>query len=241
MEPIETVFRHLDTWRHLPAYQLERRADVFFSVYLKGVVEELTGVELEDEIIPELPIKRDLIWPDRPTGASVKVDYALFAKDRSRVFFVELKTDGASRRETQDDYLEAAKRLGFRAIVEGIRSIVLRTKAHQKYHHLCVSLARLGFLDLPADLESLLYPTPQSGPLDAKLAAIGPALIEAPIEVVYVQPAKTADDRCIDFEDFAAHVERHEDPFSKMFAAHLRRWTQLAGSTPPSAPSAIPR
>jgi hypothetical protein len=99
VDPLDVVFRHLDHWRHLPAYQLERRADIFFSVYLKSVIEEVAEVALEDEIIPELPLKGDLIWPELPTNKSVKVDYALFAKDRSRVFFVELKTDSASRRD----------------------------------------------------------------------------------------------------------------------------------------------
>jgi len=34
VDPFDVVFRHLDRWRHFPNYQLERRADVFFSVYL---------------------------------------------------------------------------------------------------------------------------------------------------------------------------------------------------------------
>jgi hypothetical protein len=58
---IENVFDRLDAWRHLPAYQLERRADIFFSRYLIGVLSEITGDDLEEEIIPEFPIKRDLI------------------------------------------------------------------------------------------------------------------------------------------------------------------------------------
>ena len=144
MDPLEIVFRHLDVWRHLPNYQLERRADIFFSVYLKGVVEEFVGVELDDEVLPELPLKRDLIGPELPTNKSVKVDYALFAKDRSRVFFVELKTDGASRRDAQDGYLEVARRLGFRRIVEGVRAILLNATAHQKYHRLRRVLGAAG-------------------------------------------------------------------------------------------------
>ena len=59
MAPIDVEFRHLDRWRHLPNYQLERRADVSFSINLKDVAEEFTGAGLEDEIIPELPLKRD--------------------------------------------------------------------------------------------------------------------------------------------------------------------------------------
>ncbi len=44
VDPLDIIFRHLDHWRHLPSYQLERRADVFFSVYLT--------VECDDHVIP---------------------------------------------------------------------------------------------------------------------------------------------------------------------------------------------
>ncbi len=64
---INDIFGRLDNWRHLPTYQLERRADIFFSLYLSDVVGEYFGVVLEKEIIPEFPIKRDLIWPEHPT------------------------------------------------------------------------------------------------------------------------------------------------------------------------------
>jgi len=61
MDPLEKVFQHRDRWRHLPNYQLERRADVFFSVYLASIVEAFTGVALKDKFLPEFPLKRDLI------------------------------------------------------------------------------------------------------------------------------------------------------------------------------------
>jgi hypothetical protein len=235
LDPLEVVFRHLDQWRHLPNYQLERRADIFFSVYMKAVVQEFAGVELEDEILPELPLKRDLIWPELPTSKSVKVDYALFAKDRSCVFFVELKTDGASRRDAQDNYLEIARRLGFRRIVEGVRAILLSTTAHQKYHHLATSLARLGYLEIPADLASYIYPSPKPGVL-AQVERITVAQHNPPIEVIYVQPKATDADRCIDFTRFAEQVRRHGDPFSIRFADHLLAWRALAGAREPAPP-----
>ena len=90
--------------------------------YLKALLKEVTGVALEDELLPELPIKRDLIWPEFAGHSWVKVDYALFAKDRSKVYFVELKTDAGSRRDRQDHYLETASRLGFRKISHGCRA-----------------------------------------------------------------------------------------------------------------------
>jgi len=237
VDPLDAVFHHLDLWRHLPAYQLERRADIFFSVYLKGIVEEVTGTPLEDEIIPELPIKRALIWPEHPSEKSVKVDYALFAKDRSRVFFVELKTDSGSRRDTQDHYLLTAKRLGFRAIVEGIRSIMQSTTAQQKYHHLAAALARLGFLSLPTDIAQYLYPAPRTG-LTQRLVAISVGPADPPIDVIYIQPEATEGDRCIDFARFAAYVGRFSDPLSRSFSQRLLVWRSAAGSSAPGASNA---
>lgn len=232
MDPLEALFRNLDRWRHLPSYQLERRADIFFSVYLKGLVEQVTGVALDDTLVPELPIKCDLIWPDRASNQSVKADYALFAKDRSRVFFVELKTDSGSRRDRQDDYLEISKRLGFRAIAGGIRDIVLNTSAHQKYHHLAATLASLGYLKLPTDLASFVYPAPRPGLTDA-LRRIEVTPLDSAVDVIYLQPHATDGDRCIDFVQFADYVARFDDPLSKRFAEHLVLWRNAAGAVEP--------
>ncbi len=232
MDPLDALFRNLDRWRHLPNYQLERRADIFFSIYLKPLVEEFTGVALEDEMVPELPIRRDLIWTDVTSSQSVKVDYALFAKDRSRVFFVELKTDGASRRERQDHYLETVQRLGFQKVLEGLRSILLATSAHQKYHHLSSALARLGYLNVPSDLAEYIHPEPRVG-LSARLAQIEVVPMSTAIEVIYVQPEVHGEDRCIDFARFAEFVGRHSDPVSQRFSQHLLRWRSLAGTSLP--------
>jgi len=234
--PLQTIFRHLDRWRHLPAYQLERRADIFFSAYLKGMLEEFTGTELEERIIPELPIKRDIIWPDKPSNQSVKVDYALFSKDRNTVYLVELKTDAASRRDSQDDYLEKARRAGLPCILEGIKAIALKTNARQKYYHLLVSLSELGLMSLPADLEDYLYPRARPGlterlrQVTAEVHNPGPTL-----KVIYIQPQVTDAARCIDFNTFAVYVDRFDDPVSREFSAALRRWAVVrAGETKPS-------
>ena len=93
------IFDLLDRWRHLPAYQLERRADIFFALYLPGIIEHALGVKVDPRVIPEFPIKRE------DSRKSKKVDYFLISEDRSRALLVELKTDMGSRREDQDDYL----------------------------------------------------------------------------------------------------------------------------------------
>lgn len=232
MDPLARLFDNLDRFRHLPAYQLERRADAFFSVYLPGLVEEVTGVPLEDEILPELPIKRELVWAELPTHQSVKVDYALFSKDRRQVFFVELKTDVGSRRDAQDEYLEAATQLGFRKVLQGICDIFPKTKSYQKYCHLAATLSRLGYLELPPDLADFAYPTPRRG-LTERLAAIRPRGEDSSIEVLYVQPHATEGNRSIDFDQVAAYVARRPDPVSQAFAMHLLKWKSPAGACRP--------
>jgi hypothetical protein len=225
---VEALFARLDAWRHLPNYQLERRADIFFSLYLSEVVGEVLELEMEPEVVPELPIKRDLIWPDPPSNRSVKVDYMLTAVDRSRVVFVELKTDTRSRREDQDNYLRRAREIGLRVVIEGLRAILVATSAHQKYHHLASALSRVGFLTMPDDIEQYLFPRVRPG-LRERLGRISPRDILPPIEIVYVQP-KPSDTACsIDFRRFADIVDRHNDEVSQRFARSLRAWTSKAG------------
>jgi hypothetical protein len=240
-DPLATLFDNMDRWRHLPAYQLERRADIFFSAYLPAVVAEHTGVEVCAQVIPELPILRSLIWPDKHGKSSVKLDYAVFAADRSKVFFVELKTDGASRRDDQDTYLSRSVDIGFERIVQGIVEISQATHAYQKYGHLLHVLADHGCVRLPEGLHEHLWPKVRPGLgklLDAIEVSVGGD--EFAIEVVYLQPTGgSAGERVIDFEEFALHVERHSDPVSELFAASLRRWVAQAGSQSP-APSGQP-
>ncbi len=232
---LTTLFANLDRWRHLPDYQLERRADIFFSVYLPAVVAAHTGVPVSTDVIPELPILRSLIWPDTEGNLSVKVDYAVFAEDRSKVFFVELKTDPASRRDAQDTYLARSVEVGFRSIVEGIVEISQATALRQKYGHLLHALADHGCVQLPDGLDAHLWPDVRRGVgklLPEVSVSVGDE--EFGVEVIYVQPKRNGEHvNVIDFEEFATHVERDADPVSELFALSLRRWVEGAGSETP--------
>ncbi|NDP20943.1 MAG: hypothetical protein GZ091_07680 [Paludibacter sp.] len=53
---IDQLFDRLDDWRNLPAYQLERRSDIFFSLYLKDIIQSYYQQKVE-HIIPEFPVK----------------------------------------------------------------------------------------------------------------------------------------------------------------------------------------
>lgn len=43
MNKTETIFNLMDSWRRLPSYQLERRADLFFALYIPQALEEKLG------------------------------------------------------------------------------------------------------------------------------------------------------------------------------------------------------
>jgi len=178
MDKLTQAFALLSHWRHLPAYQLERRADIFFALYMQEVIQAKTGMILSPTIIPELPINKSVIDHGTTGHQSVKVDYALFSRDQSQVFFVELKTDQGSRRSDQDDYLERAQSVGFAKIVRGIVEIAQHTKAYQKYYHLVSLLAQLGFVSLPDDIEDF---SPYECPFYEHCTA-GLPVIEYPIE-----------------------------------------------------------
>lgn len=169
----------------------------------------------------------------------MKVDYVLFSSDVERVFFLELKTDVGSRREVQDAYLERARVVGFRKILEGVVQLAQATSGNRvyssKYFALLRFLAGLGFLHVPPDLETFVYATNRIG-LTRALERIAVTPLDPPITVLYLQPTRAEDQQdVIDFEFVAGHVEKHDDPVSQVFAKYLRRWNTPAGCAPDAA------
>lgn len=141
---LEQLFRHLDRWRHLPNYQLERRADVLFSLYLPELVAQKVGRAICPTIVPELPILCSLVWPERDGMKSVKADYLMIAEDRAEAYLIELKTDAGSRRDVQDDYLKRAcdsSKLSLSTLLDGLIQIAKASQSGPKYASLLRLLA----------------------------------------------------------------------------------------------------
>ena len=82
MQQIDTIFDRMDAWRHLPNYQLERRADLFFSLYLPEVLESKLGYSVAEHIVPEFPVRIGTIYPDIPIDKSYKIDYVALSPCR---------------------------------------------------------------------------------------------------------------------------------------------------------------
>lgn len=231
MDPIAELFDRLDAWRHFPDYQLERRADIFFSLYLSEALEAKLGFPISQELAPEFPVRIGTVSPDTPTNRSKKIDYLAMSADGRKPILVELKTDGASRRDVQDLYLMAAQSAGLAKLLEGLLDIFRATAAKRKYFCLLSQLHRMGLLEIPPSFELLMAGPSLPG---ASLASRAVMVVSSPLEppqIIYVQPLGDGPNT-IGFGFFADVVERHQDPVSQRFAGSLREWADTkAGCT----------
>ena len=115
---IDKVFDQLDQWRHLPKYQLERRADIYFAMFLPIVLQKHFNTEFKNTIIPEFPLKKD-------NYQSQNADYFALSADCKRALLVELKTDVGSLDDDQFDYyLRRRRRQENGKILDELKSIV---------------------------------------------------------------------------------------------------------------------
>ena len=222
MTYIDTVFNRMDAWRHLPDYQLERRADLFFSLYLPEVLEAKLGFRVSDQIVPEFPVRIGTIYPERQNHQSKKIDYVALSADGSKAILVELKTDGSSRRDSQDEYLLASRDAGFTALLQGVLDIFPATNSKQKYFALLELLESMDLLRIPVEMKEIMA---RPNPRGVAAASKGVEVIKSVTDsiIVYVQPNGRGDD-IISFEDFRMVVERHDDPLSRRFATSLSEW-----------------
>jgi len=206
MDRISTLFDSLDHWRHFPAYQLERRADIFFSLYLDEIFKSYFGENIGG-VIPEFPVRKGSIQTNSESNRSFKIDYLVKLKNRDKVLLVELKTDSGSRRKNQDRYLQEVKSVGFEKILQGVLMIYAATKAKSKYRCLLDELTSLGFLKKLPDHK---YATDKT---------------QCDIDIVYIQPEKKEGSmHVISFQDIAEIVARNSDELSQRFAESLRQW-----------------
>lgn len=225
VDPISELFDRMDEWRHFPNYQLERRADIFFSLYLPEVLEAKLGFPMRLEFAPEFPVRIGTIYPHIQTDKSYKIDYLALSATGTESVFVELKTEGASRRESQDKYLLASQRVGLPALLEGLCAIFRATNAKRKYFAMMLYLERMGLLQMPPDLTEIMAGQSLQGATAASAGIVITAPSTEP-RIVYVQPNGDGPD-IISFQEFADVVVRHPDAVSQRFATSMREWARV--------------
>lgn len=202
----EAIFDLLDRWRHLPAYQIERRADIFFALYLPEIIAYKFAVDTK-VIIPEFPIRIGEISTKTTRNQSFKVDYLVITKQSDYFLLVELKTDNASIRPEQDHYLATAQNIGMHKLVEGVIKLPFVSKQKQKYRSLMNLLHEAGLVEKSTNgYQNVTRPKTQ-------------------LELLYIQPTKVKDGVArVSFLEVAEIVAKHTDTLSQRFARSLLAW-----------------
>lgn len=205
---IDRLFTLLDKWRILPSYQLERRADIFFAIYLDKIIKSRFGDEIEF-IIPEFPVRVGDIAENLPElNKSFKIDYVAVCQTKRRVYFVELKTDQNSRRDKQDWYLKRAKEINITKLMDGIIKIYTASAQKRKYDNLIQIFRKLEWLSKDEG----------SGQNISK---------DYEIEVVYILPVnKENADNVISFEMIADYLSSYDDDLTIRFVQSLKEWVR---------------
>lgn len=136
MKTLTKLFDLLTDWRTLPAYQLERRADIFFALYLEDLLKYCNYFAPDETItiIPEFPAKHT------NSHQSDRIDYMVCSE--RKIIYVELKTDNHSIRSEQAEYLYDIQQRALKDVLGDIIAIYRATNARAKYRKLIEKLDR---------------------------------------------------------------------------------------------------
>ena len=219
------MFDRLDLWRHYPKYQLERRVDILFSIYLKQIIQLKTrNYNLSDIIIPEFPIIKKL-YDINNNYDSYNVDFFLTDNSNQNVYFIELKTDMKSKREKQNDYLKQLQDFNFKdIIIRLIERCEVNTNERKKYAFLIKKLGQLGYLD---NYNHLLNTLKDEKRFYVRL--LNKIIIKRynpNINVYYIQPEKNGNESdIIDYKYIVNNLKLEKsDKLSKKNKKSLEKW-----------------
>ena len=228
------VFDRLDKWRHFPNYQLERRADIYFAMFLPDVLGKCCGTSINPIIIPEFPLKKD-------NNQSKNPDYFALSADCKRAFLIELKTDIGSVDHEQITYLSNASGKELRDILCDLKSIIKATdkESRKKYFFLFQKLAELDLIDLSDRrakcLQQIIWADRSNG-LSNCLKDIEVRGRNVCPEVIYILPNESSDIPSeftqITFKKFANAIKEGGE-IANRFGKSLIRWVEPAGSQKP--------
>lgn len=207
---IDKLFNYLDEFRQLPAYQLERRADIFFALYLKEILQVKLKIII-DSFIPELPLKIEgTTTSGKSTNLSNKVDYLAISKDKKRIFLVELKTENSSLRTIQNQYLLKAKTDGLQKLLQDLSDIYIASRQKNKYKALLPLIYDLSWLD--QEFKSIIKE-------------------HYSIDIVYIVPSADTTllnsnplAEIITFNDIINTLNHHSDFLTQRFLKSLKNW-----------------
>lgn len=146
--------------KKFPAYQAERRIDIFVNYFLNDILKLRFSNEDFTFIAPEFPLKKmDEHGKLIKENLSTKLDY-LYTKlesQRTEILFIELKTDSKYYTSEQHDrYLQ----YDWPTSIEGLKQIICTSKdmpfdERYKYFYLVTALKDNKLILLPNEFEKI--------------------------------------------------------------------------------------
>ena len=244
MDKVEQIFDQLDDWRHLPTYQLERRADIFFSLYLREILESCTGTEIHEVVVPEFPLRKGTLRKMGNDGKgqnqSYRADYLALSSDLNQAFLIELKTDRGSSRQVQRLYLKNASHVGFERLVDGLLDVFRATKSKRKYFCLLKKMEATGLISGLGSMEQAMANQERIDGFSEALDEIVVAETDPKVSLVCIHPEDSPSTRkdnngnsdentfvhWVSFSKVMEIVGKHSDRLSQRFARSLREWLE---------------
>ena len=228
------IFDQLDRDRHVAGYPLENRASPFFRQFLPTAFKGCLNVTLNPTVIPEFPYEKD-----DDTKRSPRVDFFALSEDGKCAFFVELKTDMNSLGHSQTEKLRKASERGTHAILSDITSMAYADdkQNRQKYFHMLKALKDLKLIEMPPDLEDVMYRPNSQGVFDL-LKQIEIKSGNLCHRIIYILPREhdIPGSKVTTFENFADAIKGHGE-IGERFAKSLRCWAEVdPGTQPPAKP-----
>ena len=237
MDSMFKVLQKLDDWRHLPAYQLERRVDIFFGLLLPEFFESKFGVT-DVTVIPEFPLRKGDL-NDTKDNRSVKVDFAVFGykNGKGHLYLVELKTDMESLNIGQLCNMLKAKQLGFQRLLRAVKQVAKASHSKQKYDYLIRRLIEIDCLQGPTpckgrvDLDEVEF-NKQLGSGKVGLVLLSPK-VPVPKEPNKCEKEKILDEFCcISFDKFTTCLKGRNREFEpevlQELSLYLGRWANIS-------------
>ncbi len=149
------ILETLNSNKEFPKYQLERRVDIYFNIFLPDIIKAVYGLQYEANlIIPELPIKKE------NSKQSINIDYFACCENTGTAFLIELKTDPGSCREDQLKEYIRFRRDRFPDLIDSIKEIRTASKHKNKYDQLLGMLQGKIGSQTPVEI---LYLAPRVG------------------------------------------------------------------------------
>ena len=224
----------------MPKYQLERRADIFFAIYLEEILKRcLEGNPEIDLIIPEFPIRKD------ETNLSCNIDYLCISKNK--LYFIEFKTDNDSVNDEQYNLMKGSDKQKAVDFINGIIALTLQENSKskrklakwRKYIYLFQIFEENGLLnndynfkdDIKNNINNPKKKKSTRNDINKKINEV--KLIDDydsyNVESVYILPKKDDNIKCnqITFQEIIKGFNEDDfkkDTFLKRFIDSLKKW-----------------